>query len=74
MKRSQDMDTVFSQKQQKLAELIKKVKLDSEQKKLVVIAMQFSYAAAFCQKTLDIQGSFSEAYREGFDKMESLLQ
>jgi len=61
-----------------LSELEKKlnsVKLDAENKDLLIKALDLGYSAAFCERTSDIHGSYfeSEDYRKGYEKIRSLI-
>lgn len=54
----EDIGQVFGRKQAELEKLLGEAELNQNQKKLVLTAMEFGHAAAYCARTCDMNGSF----------------
>lgn len=59
----EDMDNVFSKKHAELENIIETTELTEKQKKIILTAVEFGYAAAFCERTADMNGSYNAAQR-----------
>ena len=70
-----DMRDTYSRKSADLEKKLAKTSLTPEQKDLVQTAMEFGYSAAFCARTCDMNGNFSEAerYQAEYQSMRDLL-
>ncbi len=57
------MNDEFDEKSRTLKDKLSKVKLTIEQEEIIRIAMEFGYAAAFCERTADMNQSYSASER-----------
>ena len=66
-----DMQDVFENKQEELERMLGQVYLDPEQRKLILTAMEFSYSAAYCSRTCDMNGNFlgGQEYDDTYKQM-----
>jgi hypothetical protein len=71
-----DMREVYSEKQKYLENALGEVELTPEQKELIKNAMEFGYAAAYCARTNDMNGSFyqAERYEDGYNLMKKKIE
>lgn len=67
-----DMIDEFNAKGKTLRDKLSHMKLTPDQKKMIKDAMDFGYAAAFCEKTSEINGSYHAGER--FAKEYALLR
>lgn len=63
MAEPKDMREIFEEKKKQLEGTVTETVLGEEQRELIMTAMEFGYSAAFCQRTCDMNGSFSQANR-----------
>ena len=59
----EDMRNIFSKRQSDLEEMIETIKLTKDQKKMVLTAVEFGYAAAYCARTHDMNDNFLQAHK-----------
>lgn len=66
----------FYEKGKELEEILKNKNLDEETKKLIELAMDFSYSTAYCVRTCDMNGSYYVAmkYSEKYQKIKKILK
>jgi len=71
-----DLREVFSEDRAKLEKLLKEVKLDPQTKELVLLTLEFGYAAAHSSRTCDMNQSYTAAQRfdDGYHAMEKLIE
>jgi len=71
-----DQREVYEEKGASLKEAISKDKLTPNEKKLMLDAMNFGYAAGICEKIEDMNGSFFQAqrYQDGVRDMRKMLE
>jgi hypothetical protein len=72
----EDTRDVYSRLEADLKKSIPKSKLSPEQKALLRKMLDFGYAAAFSERTCDINQSWfqSNVYRDGYQNMQKLLE
>lgn len=70
------MRDVFSEKQGSLEKMLSNAALTPEQKAAMLEAMEFGYAAAFCESRCDMNGSSFQAqrYKDSYDSIKEKLQ
>jgi hypothetical protein len=66
-----DLRTDLMQKKSELEAMLLNAQLTPEIKTMVKTAIEFGYAAAFCERTADINDSYfqSEQFRRQYDEM-----
>ncbi len=71
-----DLTEVLSENNMKLKELLKEVKLDPQTKEIVLLVMEFGYAAAHSSRTYDMNQAFMQAQRctDTYHSMEEMIE
>ena len=71
-----DLRQVFLKKQEELERMLGEAQLIPDQKKLILTAMEFGHAAAFCSRTCDMNESFyaSEQYQAAYQRFKDVLR
>lgn len=75
MNDANDLRSIFTKKQRELERLLGEVSLTPDQKKVILTAMEFGHAAAFCSRTCDMNGSYFSAdeYEGAYHEMKRVL-
>jgi hypothetical protein len=73
---AEDMRDVYSRLESDLKKSIPNSKLSPEQKELLRKMLEFGYAAAFSERTCDMNQSWfqSDRYQNGYKNMQKLLE
>jgi len=71
-----DLRDVFSEDQMKLEEKLKDVKLDPQTKEIILLVLEFGYAAAHSSRTCDMNQSYhgAQRYDDGYHAMEKMIE
>ena len=70
MGEQRDMRDEFGDRKRELEKTLTETVLSEEQRRTIVLAMEFGYSAAYCQRTSDMSGiwSASDRYLRGYEQ------